>query len=416
MKNKAHYFGTITIPASKSQTIRAFLIALVSNGISRIKHPLLSSDTLSALSVIEQLGCKIERKEDEIIIDSTSLKKEKVTLDCGNSGTTSYLLLPLLASLETPITITGDEQMVKRPFLPLLKAIEDLGGKIESNNGYMPLTITGPLKGGKTTIECKTSQYLSALLLASPLALNDTTIECSLLYEKPYVDMTQQWLDKEKIEYEISSDKLISKIKGRQTYHPFFSYIEGDYSSSSFFFVLACLHHSTITVKGLDKDSKQGDKEILSILSKMGAEVELGDNCVTVKGPEKLKGGTFSLNAIPDTLPSLAVLGAFVEGDLILNNVSQARIKETDRIAVMKEELEKMGADIEEREDGLVIHGKGFLKGAKVSGHNDHRVIMALYVASTAAEGETVIDDTSAVSVTFPTFFTLMDELKKEEK
>ena len=184
------------------------------------------------------------------------------------------------------------------------------------------------------------------------------------------------------------------------------------FSSAAFFFVAAAIGGSEITVEGLDKDSTQGDKAILDILSAMGCSVSWKGNSVTVKGPDKLKGGEFDLNAIPDTLPSLAVAAAFAYGDTHLTDVPQARIKETDRISVMCENLRLMGVEVEEEKDGMVIHGKGGIKGGKVKGYGDHRVIMALYTAGTGSEEGVDIDDTSAASVTFPTFFTLMKSLE----
>ncbi|MBQ0071415.1 MAG: 3-phosphoshikimate 1-carboxyvinyltransferase, partial [Spirochaetales bacterium] len=172
------------------------------------------------------------------------------------------------------------------------------------------------------------------------------------------------------------------------------------------------IHGTKVTVIGLDKDSTQGDKTSLNILEAMGCTVEWNGNAVTVTGPETLKGGEFDLNPIPDTLPILAVTASYAHGDVHLTNVPQARIKETDRIDVMTKNLRKMGVEVEEEPDGMLIHGKGTMKGTQVMGYGDHRVIMAMATAASKAEGETEIDDISAVSVTFPTFFELYETLK----
>ena len=232
--------GKIEIPASKSQTIRAFLLACFAKGKSIIRHSLLSSDTISCIDAVKALGAKVEFSKDGSIcyVDSTvlNLREEGITIDAGNSGTTEYLLLGLAASLGIPVTITGDKQLLSRPVGPLSAALSDLGATINESDGLPPVTIKGPLKGGCTEIECRTSQYLSSLLLAAPLAEGDTQIDCSLLYEKPYVRMTLEWLDKEGIVYEISDDLEHAKIKGNQKYRPFDEYIAGDFSSASFFF------------------------------------------------------------------------------------------------------------------------------------------------------------------------------------
>ncbi len=415
---RASYSGTIVIPASKSQTIRALLIALMAEGKSKITHPLFSSDTESAISALLALGADIERKDDgTLLVDSVSLFKDEssneILIDCGNSGTTTALILPILALYDKEFIVTGDDQLKKRPFGPLLESLEELGAEVSSNGGFLPARIKGPIRGGKTTIECRTSQYLSGLLLALPLAEEDSRVTCSLLYEKPYVRMTEWWLKREGIDFSLSPDLMVNSVKGRQHYKTIDEYIEGDFSSASFFFGLAAIHGTPVTVTGLERFSTQGDKRILEVLSEMGCSVEWNGMSVTVTGPGALKGGEYDINDIPDALPILSVVACFSKERTIFRNVAQARIKETDRISVMKTELERMGADITEMPDGLVINGKGGLNGGSVSGHGDHRIIMALSVAGTRSVNETEIDDTRAVAVTFPTFYTLLGELEK---
>lgn len=412
---RAIYKGKITIPASKSQTIRALLIALLARGKSIIRHPLYSSDTLSCMNALRALGVNILVEDEKIVVDSShlTLSDEIIEIDCGNSGTTTALILPILALFSNTFIVTGDDQLKKRPFLPLLKSLEELGAETHSQSGFPPITIKGPIKGGETTIECKTSQYLSGLLLALPLCKADSRVSCSLLYEKPYVRMTEWWLKRENLSFSLSDDLMDNRIKGGQSYKVIDEYIEGDFSSASFFFVLSALHGTSITVSGLERASTQGDKRILEVLVDMGCKVEWNGMSVTVTGPENIKGGDYDINDIPDALPALSVLAAFSKETTVFRNVSQARLKETDRIKVMKKELKKLGADISEMEDGLIIRGKGGLKGGLVSGHGDHRVIMALSIAGTKTEEDTIIDDESAVSVTFPTFYSLLGALRQ---
>ena len=408
--------GKIIIPSSKSQTIRALLISVFSRGVSYIKHPLISDDTESCINAVKAMGADVNILENgDITVDATYAfsDMDELSIDAGNSGTTEYLSLPMLSSLGIQVNIDGDEMLRKRPLKPLLDALESLGAETESTEGFPPASIRGPLDGGECTIECKTSQYLSGLLLGAPLAIGDSHIKCSVLFEKPYVKMTLKWLDDQGIKYRISDDLEEVWVKGGQSYKPLDTYIEGDFSSASFFFVAAAIHGTEVTVEGLDKNSTQGDKEILNILEKMGCSIKWNGMAVTVKGPEKLKGGVFDLNAIPDTLPALSVAAAFAEGDTILGNVEQARIKETDRIKVMRENLNELGVEADERRDALVVHGKGSVKGGKAKGYGDHRVIMALAILGTKTEEETEIDDVSAASVTFPTFFDLLENLEK---
>ena len=408
--------GKIIIPSSKSQTIRALLISVFSRGVSYIKHPLISDDTESCINAVKAMGADVNILENgDITVDATYAfsDMDELSIDAGNSGTTEYLSLPMLSSLGIQVNIDGDEMLRKRPLKPLLDALESLGAETESTEGFPPASIRGPLDGGECTIECKTSQYLSGLLLGAPLAIGDSHIKCSVLFEKPYVKMTLKWLDDQGIKYRISDDLEEVWVKGGQSYKPLDTYIEGDFSSASFFFVAAAIHGTEVTVEGLDKNSTQGDKEILNILEKMGCSIKWNGMAVTVKGPEKLKGGVFDLNAIPDTLPALSVAAAFAEGDTILGNVEQARIKETDRIKVMRENLNELGVEAEERRDALIIHGNGSVKGGKAKGYGDHRVIMALAILGTRTEEETEIDDVSAASITFPTFFDLLENLEK---
>ena len=408
--------GKIIIPSSKSQTIRALLISVFSRGVSYIKHPLISDDTESCINAVKAMGADVNILENgDITVDATYAfsDMDELSIDAGNSGTTEYLSLPMLSSLGIQVNIDGDEMLRKRPLKPLLDALESLGAETESTEGFPPASIRGPLDGGECTIECKTSQYLSGLLLGAPLAIGDSHIKCSVLFEKPYVKMTLKWLDDQGIKYRISDDLEEVWVKGGQSYKPLDTYIEGDFSSASFFFVAAAIHGTEVTVEGLDKNSTQGDKEILNILEKMGCSIKWNGMAVTVKGPEKLKGGVFDLNAIPDTLPALSVAAAFAEGDTILGNVKQARIKETDRIKVMRENLNELGVEADERRDALIIHGNGSVKGGKAKGYGDHRVIMALAILGTRTEEETEIDDVSAASVTFPTFFDLLENLEK---
>ena len=408
--------GKIIIPSSKSQTIRALLISVFSRGVSYIKHPLISDDTESCINAVKAMGADVNILENgDITVDATYAfsDMDELSIDAGNSGTTEYLSLPMLSSLGIQVNIDGDEMLRKRPLKPLLDALESLGAETESTEGFPPASIRGPLDGGECTIECKTSQYLSGLLLGAPLAIGDCHIKCSVLFEKPYVKMTLKWLEDQGIKYRISDDLEEVWVKGGQSYKPLDTYIEGDFSSASFFFVAAAIHGTEVTVEGLDKNSTQGDKEILNILEKMGCSIKWNGMAVTVKGPEKLKGGVFDLNAIPDTLPALSVVAAFAEGDTILENVEQARIKETDRIKVMRENLNELGVEAVERRDALVVHGKGSVKGGKAKGYGDHRVIMALAILGTRTEEKTEIDDVSAASVTFPTFFDLLEKLEK---
>lgn len=412
--------GTITIPASKSQTIRAFLISTFAVGSSTVENPLLSSDTEACINACRLLGAKIDFNSDNTVatVDPTGVDvvNKSFTIDTMNSGTTTYLIYGLLATLGAgEITLTGDEQLNRRPILPLVEAYRSLGVTAEIEGECPPVVIKGALEGGECSIECRTSQYLSSLLLSLPLAAKDSHVVCPLLYEKPYVEITLQHLDRQGIEYWISEDLQEARIKGGQHYHGSEMMVTGDFSSAAFFFSAAAISGTTITVRGLDRDDPQGDKHYLDILEELGCKVSWDGYSVTVKGPEELKCGTFDLNSMPDTLPILAVTLAAAKGESRITNVSQARIKETDRIKCMYENITAAGGEIEETPDGLIIRGKGYLEGGEVKGYGDHRIIMAMAVSSLISRHPVTIDDEKACSVTFPTFFDLLDSLKEDK-
>lgn len=409
-KHKTH--GIIYIPSSKSQTIRALLIATFSKNKSIIHNALDSQDTRSCIEGCRLFGAKIKEEGSTIYVDATEVgvDNKPLVIDCGNSGTTLYLALGLAASLNKKVTFTGDQQLQKRPLGALLQAYRDLGCKVENTN-YPPFTIEGPITGGKTSIECPTSQYLSSLLLAATQSQNECEIIAPVLFEKPYVKLTLGWLDSQKIKYTEQDDLQYFKIKGNQKFSGFESTIAGDFSSATFFFCLAAICKTEITVKGLNKKDEQGDKHTLDILEKMGCIVEWGENQVTVKGPKELKGGTFSLNSMPDALPALCMTAAYSKETVIFNDTPQARMKETDRIAVMSKNLTALGVSVEELEDGIIIKGTGKVKGGSVSGFEDHRIIMAMAIGAMGADDEVVIDDIDAVKVTFPKFFELLESL-----
>ena len=404
--------GTILVPASKSHTIRAVAIALLANGTSIIKNPLASGDGLSALSAAEALGAEIEIKEAEWIINGVDGKPLPTvkTINVGNSGTTLRIMSSIAALAETPIKFDGDESTKKRPMQPLLDALQNLGAKAvsENNNGCAPITIKGPMQGGKTEVSGVTSQYLSSLLIACPLLKKPTTISIKELNEQPYVEMTLQWLDEQNIAYENDNFTTFT-LKPNQSYKSFSKQVPGDWSSAAFPLCAAAITRSSITIKGLDKNDVQGDKAIINILEKMGAVFEQKNQEITIR-VKQLNGITMNLNATPDLLPVMAVIGCFAEGKTEITNVPQARIKETDRIQVMCQELKKMGATIKETEDGLLIE-KSKLKGTRVNGHHDHRVIMAMSCAGLGATGKTTIKNAANIDITFPAYVEKMQAM-----
>lgn len=403
------------MPASKSHTIRAAAIAALADGRSTLVRPLASADTEAALRAVSALGARVQPHADSIDIDGVGGAPTAATgtIDVANSGTTLRVMSAVAALAGGTTHLTGDLQIQSRPIGPLLGALSQLGAEAISDrgSGCAPITITGPMRGGHCEIECQTSQYLTALLISCPLAAGDTHIDVTLLNERPYVSMTLDWLDRQGIRYH-HTDLMEFDVPGTQSYRPFERVVPADFSSATFFLCAAAVTGSEITLLGLDMDDPQGDRAVVDYLRQMGAEIQIDGLQMTVRGGA-LTGGEFDLNATPDALPAMAVTACFAEGETVLRNVPQARIKETDRLAVMARELGKMGAQVEELDDGLVVSSSR-LHGASVEGHGDHRVVMALAVAGLAAQGETTIDTAESAAVTFPNFVKLMQSLGAE--
>ncbi len=380
-------------------------MASLAGGTSQIIDPLISQDALSAVEVCRALGATIETSPRQFTITGFNGNPQtpEDIVNVGNSGTTLRFAVATAALNEGCTVFTGDYQIRRRPLGPLITALNNIGAQVFStrNNGMAPVVVKGQAKGGQTDLDAVTSQFLSSFLINGPLLEQDTLIRVTRLNEAPYVEMTLWWLDKQGIQYE-NHDFQSFFIKGGQSYRPFQMTIPGDFSSATFFMVLAAISGGEFRLENLDITDPQGDKAVLGVLESMGAKVTAGTDYITIKG-EKLVGREIDMNAIPDALPAMAVAGCFAEGETRLVNVPQARFKETDRIKVICEELSKMGAAITELPDGLVIKTSK-LKGARVSGRDDHRIVMALAIAGLNIEGDTVIDTAEAANVTFPEF------------
>ncbi|MDR1096190.1 MAG: 3-phosphoshikimate 1-carboxyvinyltransferase [Spirochaetaceae bacterium] len=418
------FSGTVQVPASKSHTIRALLLASVAEGISRLDYPLDSLDARSCMAACRVFGAKIEEVTEDGVLRGlvvTGNPPEKwddapKTIDAGNSGTTLFFCLAFAALGKAAVTFTGDAQIAARSAAPLLDALTALGAEVTSRNGCTPVTVRGPLRGGRVTLPCPTSQYLSALLLALPLCPPGVTTEINipLLNELPYIKMTlaylRKYLGNDPINgadsggvagVTLPADWTVPAtvtIRGGGRYRAFNTRVTGDFSSAAFPACAGAVSGGDVRLEGLDFDDEQGDKVFFDLLAKAGK----GRSQAPLAPLAPL--GEVDLNATPDLLPIAAVLACYGAGETRLVNVAHARIKETDRIAVMREELAKLGADIAELPDGLVIHGGKQLRGGYVDGRHDHRIVMALAVAALGADGPVTIAGAEAADVTYPAF------------
>jgi 3-phosphoshikimate 1-carboxyvinyltransferase len=391
----------------------------MAKGTSTIRNPLVSSDTLSAVECFRGLGAEIDTTDPKRwIIRGTggTIAATDAIIDVGNSGTTLPfgMACAALTGSGKKIRFNGDAQIQRRPVGPLCVALGELGARSEAEhgNGCAPVWVEGTLRGGKTSIECLTSQYLSALMIATPMAQEDTQIEVPLLNEPDYVQMTLDWLDRQGIRYRNDHFRRFF-VEGRQRYHAFETTIPADFSSATFFLCAGSFVDADIEIVGLDFTDSQPDKATEEYLRRMGADIQIEGNKVRVQ-QSHLRGIKIDMNRTPDALPAMAVTGAFSSGQTRLDNVPQARKKETDRIRCMAEELRKLDIRVDELADGLIVHEAGKVRGGAVHGYGDHRIVMAMSLAGMASDEGIEIDTAEAIAVTVPEYVGLMQSLGAE--
>ncbi len=329
-----------------------------------------------------------------------ALKEGKNELDCNESGSTLRFMLPLCASLGGEYKLYGSERLLDRPNDELFKALEENGVKAQQNKEC--ISLKGKLNSGKFEIRGDiSSQYVSGLLMALGILDGDSEIVLTTpLSSKAYVDITIEVLKEYGVKIEPTLDGYL--VKGSQKFNGSL-YPEGDWSNMSAFLVLGAIN-GQVSVKGLKLDSTQGDRKIIDILKKAGAEVEENQNRILVR-KSSLVGFTMDADNCPDLVPICAVLGAVAKGKTIINGVQRLRLKESDRILSTMQMLKSFNINSESDGKSMVIYG-GEIKGGKIDAFNDHRIVMAGTVLSSVADGESEIIGTEAVHKSYPTFFT----------
>ena len=411
--------GVAIPPSSKSQSIRGMIFSLLAKGESTLLNMLDSDDTQAALRVCAAMGARVNTTEHTLTIKSNGLPLVACSaeINTGNSGITTLFVLPLLGLRENclaPILFNCGEQMRARPIQSLVDALRNLGMCIQyvEHEGRLPISVTGQLKGGVTEVDGINSQYLSALLIGLPCALNDSVITVRDLHERSYVEMTLDFLKQQGINYthELIGNVDTFYILGNQRYTPIHNTIKSDFSSASCLIAASALISGKVELQGLDFEDSQGDKRLINILQEMGAEIIIEQGKIQISGNKTLTGMRIDANDIPDLVPALAVIATRAIGKTEIYNVSQARIKETDRIHSMTEGLRQMGARIEEHQDGMTVY-QSDLRGAFVKGYGDHRTVMALTVAGMVAYGTTTITDAEAINKTYPEFVDTMKNM-----
>ncbi|MDP1834805.1 MAG: 3-phosphoshikimate 1-carboxyvinyltransferase [Chlamydiales bacterium] len=409
--------GQIAIPPSKSQSIRALLFAAMAEGESSVTNLLLSPDIDATIEACRQLGAKVVREGNTCRIVGVAGKPQVPdnVIDAGNSGLVLRFVSALAALTDGYTVITGDHSIrYNRAVQPLIDGLSGLGASVISTrgNGRPPLIIRGPLKAGRTVLEGSDSQPVSALLLAAMFLDGKTEIHITNPGEKPFLHMTVSWLKRFGVTVEFDESFTWITVQGPVIPKAFEYYVPGDFSSAAYPLVAALLTGSEITLTNLDFDDFQGDKMLFSCLQRMGAEIEIDreNKMVHVLSGGSLLGVCIDINDTIDAISLMAVVGCFAKGETHIVNGAIARQKECDRIHCITQELSKMGADIEQFDDGLVVKHSS-LRGAPLMAHNDHRIALSLAVAGMAATGQTRIGGAGCVAKTFPTFSSQMQAM-----
>ncbi len=404
--------GVLSCPPNKSYTHRAIFLASLVNGKSLIKNVLRSRDTNATIEICRQLGAEITEAGSNLKIKGISkYEKDELTLDASNSGTTIRIAAAISALRQSKTVLTGDESLVKRPMRPLLDALESLGAKCSSNEGRPPLEITGKIIGGEVSIPGNvSSQFISALFIAAPLTEKGISINISSeLVSKPYLDATIFTMKKFGVDVETLAPYKKYHIAPQHYKHATVT-IPSDFSSVALLLSAAVLNGEDFTVKVSIGELAQGDETVIDILTQMGADVSLNNNIIKVKCHDRLSGGRFDLSNTPDLLPPLAILGLKCNSPLEFYNVKHARFKETDRIAILVRELKKLGLEITEKDDGMIIMPPTSLRGAELDSEEDHRLFMAFCIAGMYV-GNCTISDPESVDVSYPSFVADMNHV-----
>ncbi|MHA1292906.1 MAG: 3-phosphoshikimate 1-carboxyvinyltransferase [Promethearchaeota archaeon] len=418
-----HLKGEITAPPSKSYSHRAFIIASLANGISIIRNPSISGDVKVTINILENLGVKILKEEkSNYIVEKTKLSFKSINkvIDCKNSGTSIRIFSALSLLIENGLSLTGEFLRRKRPIKELLYALKSLGGEYEIENNILHIERKEEKCDSIKIRGDISSQFITALLILTPILKcnKKNFIELELTTDTvsfPYIDITLDVIDSFGINLFDENNKPYKKGKYYiicgQNYRPQSYEIPGDFSSAAFIIAASVLspENSEVIINNLDMQNPQGDKKIIEILKEMGAQIQTikEKKQVIVKGNIKkfpLKGIEIDCKDIPDLFPILSIIGAFAHGKTVLYNASNLRIKESDRISGMARELKKMGANVEEEEDKLIIYHCDNLKGILINHEMDHRVAMACCIAALYAKSFSQISYFDVIKDSYPYF------------
>ena len=405
----------VAVPGSKSYTHRILIAAALSDGICRIKNPLISEDTLLTIEALRLMGIRIEEEfGHQLRVYGTGgvLRPERRRIYLGNSGTSMRLLTAVAALGQESVILEGSERMGQRPIQDLIDALEQIGVRAVSTNrnGCPPVEIKGgAINGGAVAINCRaSSQYLSALLLIAPYTekgLEITVTEGPV--SKPYVDLTVAVMDDFGVAVQREGYHRF-QVAGQQIYHSGDRMVESDGSQAGYFWAAAAICQTEIKVKGVTQDSRQGDVRFAKLLESMGCKMISQPDGIAICGGD-LQAREIDMGDMPDMVPTLAVVAAFAKGTTVIKNVSHLKSKESDRLKSVVNELIKMGIDARCSDDEMIVAG-GRPRGAEIETYGDHRIAMSFAVAGLVAPGTTILDE-SCVEKSFPNFWEVFEGL-----
>lgn len=395
--------GEVTLPPSKSDVHRAILCASLARGKSVISPVDMSQDILATIDCAKALGADITVDGSTVYVDGTNLFGSKAAeLNCRESGSTLRFFIPVAAAGGVAATFTGKGRLPQRPIGIYLDCLPKFGVKCTTEGG-LPLDISGRLQSGCFEVPGNvSSQFITGLLLALPLTGKDCTIAVtSPLQSVGYINMTIRTMGVFGVKVETTENGYF--IKGGQSYKPCRYTCEGDWSQAAFFMAAGALG-GRLTLKGLRTDSIQGDMQCLEIFKEFGADVTVTPNGITVTGGD-LKGISIDATQIPDLVPILAVTAAFAKGSTNIYGAERLRIKESDRLNAISTCLNKVGARVTEKPDGLIIEGVKNAAGGSVEGYNDHRIVMSMAICAEKSTAPIEISDKESINKSYPSFF-----------
>ena len=405
--------GVVAPPCSKSYAQRALAVALLTKGRSVLRNMDFCNDTLSALNCIQTLGAKIERTDDNTIIVDGGLAPQSDSLCVGESGLSARLFTPIASLCSEPITVRGEGTLLYRPMDMMIHPLRHLGVDVRDGGGKLPIEVCGPIAGGEIDVDGSvSSQFVTGLLIALPLAAEDTIINVAGAVSKPYLDMTIDTAAHFGVAIE-HNDYEQFYIAGGQNYTPTDYAIEGDWSAAAMLLVAGAVA-GEVTVKNLSMLSKQADVAICDALVRAGAELTTEGNTVTASHRE-LRGFEFDATNCPDLFPALATLAAAAEGESRIIGTRRLEHKESNRAEAIANEFRKLGIDVDLSESNVMkIRGGEIHGGVEVESYGDHRMAMTLAVAALLSDKEITIKGAECVSKSYPNFFEDLEMLRDE--